>query len=82
MSIQSTAAGLIEGLGIIGGIVAPFIIELAEKVEADPIAICALFVSCAIWPAYFMRETFHTPPVIIPSFMSLDEPLNPKTYEK
>ncbi len=29
VSIQSSAAGLIEGLGIIGGIVAPFIIEIA-----------------------------------------------------
>ncbi len=73
VSIQSSAAGLIEGLGIIGGIVAPFIIEIAEYVDADPIAICALFVSCAIWPAYFMRETFHKPPlVVLPSSMSLN----------
>lgn len=55
VSIQSTAAGLIEGLGIIGGIIAPSIIQLAEELEQNPIAICAIFISMAIWPAYYMR---------------------------
>lgn len=54
MQIQSTAVGLIEGLGLWGAVVAPFIVQLAESVGIHRMAVVALFVSIAIIPPYFL----------------------------
>lgn len=56
--IQSTAIGLIEGLGLWGAIVAPFIVQFAQNIGLHPMGVVALFVTIAIIPPFFLRETF------------------------
>ena len=55
VSIQSTAAGLIEAFALYGALVAPSIVNVASKIGIDPIAMIALFVNFGIWPNYFLR---------------------------
>lgn len=49
---------MIEGLGLWGAVVAPFIVQFAESIGLHRMAVVALFVSLAIWPPYFLTETF------------------------
>ena len=45
-------------MGLYGAIVAPFIVLGAEHVGVHPMGAVALFVSLAIWPPHFLKETF------------------------
>jgi hypothetical protein len=49
---------LIEGLGLWGAIVAPFIVQLAQYIGFHPMGLVALFVVIAIIPPFFLKETF------------------------
>ena len=49
---------MIEGLGLWGAIVAPFIVQLAQNVGLHPMGMVALFVTIAIIPPFFLKETF------------------------
>ena len=55
MSIQSTAAGMIEAFALYGALVAPMIVNVASMIGIDPIAMVAVFVNFGIWPAFFLR---------------------------
>jgi hypothetical protein len=55
VSIQSTATGLIEAFALYGALIAPTVVNIATKLEIDPIGMVAFFVSFGIWPNYFLR---------------------------
>lgn len=40
----------------------PLIIDLADKIDVDPVALIAILVNFAIWPTYFLKETLKTQP--------------------
>jgi hypothetical protein len=52
--IQSTAAGLIEGFGLYGNLLAPIVVETANYLDVNPIVFISLFVNFAIWPEIFL----------------------------
>lgn len=60
MEIQSTAVGLIEVFGLVGSMCGPLLVDLADKIGIDPIALIAIMVNFAIWPTYFLKETLKT----------------------
>lgn len=55
MKIQSTAAGLIEAIGLFGVFAAPLIVNLAEHIDIDAIALISVFITFCIWPTIFLK---------------------------
>jgi hypothetical protein len=50
---------LIEGFGLYGAFFASLVVEAANYLEISPIALIGVFVSFAVWPGFFLDETFH-----------------------
>ncbi len=57
VEIQSTAAGFIEAFSLYGAFLAPLVVDLADKIGVNSIALISICVSFAIWPNIFLKET-------------------------
>jgi hypothetical protein len=55
MKIQSTAVGMIESLGLFGVLMAPLIVDLAQNIGIDAIALISIFLTFSIWPTIFLK---------------------------
>jgi len=57
VQIQSTAAGIIEAISLLGIIVAPTIVSLSMSMEFNPMVVLSLLLILAILPNKFIKET-------------------------
>jgi hypothetical protein len=57
VEIQSTAVGFIEAFSLYGGLLAPLIVDLSDKIGLNPIVLISICVNFATWPTIFLKET-------------------------
>jgi hypothetical protein len=57
VEIQSTAVGFIEAFSLYGGLLAPLIVDLSDKIGISAIALISICVNFATWPTMFLKET-------------------------
>jgi hypothetical protein len=57
VEIQSTAVGFIEAFSLYGGLLAPLIVDLSDKIGISAIALISICLNFATWPTMFLKET-------------------------
>lgn len=57
VQIQSTAAGIIEAISLLGIVVAPTIVSLSMSNSLNPMVVLSLLLLLGIIPNRFIRET-------------------------
>lgn len=55
VEIQSTAVGITEAFGLFGALGGPLMVDLADKIGVDPVALIAIFLNFAVWPTAFVK---------------------------